>query len=120
ILVALPIRLFSPHSRVAHWCFDLYPDAAVAEGLVREAALPVRLLRRLLAAAYRRCGFIADLGPCMADRLRQVDPAARRVALTPWALAEPATPPAPDPATRRELFGDARLALLYSGSFGRA
>jgi glycosyltransferase involved in cell wall biosynthesis len=35
-------------------------------------------------------------------------------------LSEPAAPVAPDPKVRRELFGDARLTLLYSGNFGRA
>src|SRR5439155_22933525 len=47
-------------------------------------------------------------------------PGKKQVTLVPWALVEPASPPKPDPATRRELFGDAALTLLYSGNFGRA
>lgn len=120
VLAALPWRLFRPRAKIAHWCFDLYPDAAVAEGMLRRDAFTVRILRRLLSAAYRRCAFLADLGPCMARRLHDTEPSARCVTITPWALVEPDEPPPPELATRRELFGDASLGLLYSGSFGRA
>lgn len=120
VLAALPWRLFRPRATIVHWCFDLYPDAAVAEGMLKREALGVRLVERLMAAAYRRCEFIADLGPCMARRLARTAPGVRCLTITPWALIEPDPPPAPDPATRRELFGDAKLGLLYSGSFGRA
>jgi hypothetical protein len=40
--------------------------------------------------------------------------------ITPWALVEPREPAAIDPRERKQLFGDASLGLLYSGSFGRA
>jgi colanic acid biosynthesis glycosyl transferase WcaI len=40
--------------------------------------------------------------------------------IAPWALVEPKEPVAIDPWERQRLFGDAKLALLYSGSFGRA
>jgi len=120
VLTALPWRFFRTGTRVAHWCFDLYPEAALADGLLTEASVVVRLLKRLLAAAYRRCGLIADLGPCMRERLARYGSPARPVTLTPWALVEPPAPVVADPETRRELFGEARLGLLYSGNFGRA
>lgn len=120
VLSALPWRAARPGCAIAHWCFDLYPEAPIADGLVRADSWAVRLLRRLLAAAYRRCDLIADLGPCMAGLLRAYGSPARAVTLTPWALVEPDQPTEPDPATRADLFGDARLGLLYSGNFGRA
>lgn len=40
--------------------------------------------------------------------------------ITPWALVEPGEPAAIDLLERHRLFGEAHLALLYSGSFGRA
>lgn len=120
VLAAIPWRLFRPRSVIAHWCFDLYPDATVAEGMMRETSPIVRVLRWMTSIAYRRCNFIADLGPCMAARLKAQVPALRCETLTPWALVEPPAPLPADPAARRELFGDARLGLLYSGSFGRA
>lgn len=120
VLAALPWSLWRRRTKLAHWCHDLYPEAPVADGMARERAPAVRLLKSLLAQAYRRCGLVADLGPCMRERLGLYRPRGRQVTLTPWALAEPPRPVEPDPATRAELFGDAKLGLLYSGNFGRA
>src|SRR5580765_7396773 len=33
--------------QVAHWCFDLYPEAAVAEGMLTAGSLPVRLISKM-------------------------------------------------------------------------
>lgn len=119
VLVALPLKTLRRRVRIAHWCFDLHPECAIAEGMVREDALLTRLVRRLMASAYRRCDSIVDIGSCMRDRLRRYDHAALEATLAPWALEEPVTPLAVDPATRRALFGDAKLGLLYSGNFGQ-
>ncbi len=120
VLAALPWRFFRTGTRVAHWCHDLYPEAAVSDGLLREQSLPIKILKRFLASAYRRCGLIADLGSCMANLLRKYGSKANTATLTPWALVEPETTSAPDPAVRAKLFGEAKLGLLYSGNFGRA
>lgn len=120
VLATVPWAAVRQTARVAHWCHDLYPEAPVADGMLSPSGLPVRVLTRLLAAAYRRCDLLADLGPCMARRLAAYGSPARMATLTPWALVEPVAPAVPDPPTRRELFGDARLGLLYSGNFGRA
>jgi glycosyltransferase involved in cell wall biosynthesis len=120
VLASIPWRLFRPRATIAHWSFDLYPDAAVAEGLANERSLAVRLWRRLVAAALRRYDVVVDLGECMGRRLRRLEPACRPSTLTPWALAEPNDVPTANETIRRELFGDAPLGLLYSGSFGRA
>lgn len=119
VLAAIPWKAIR-RATVAHWAFDLYPEAPIANGMLREGSLPVRVLKWFLAAAYRRCDLIADLGPCMAKLLAAYRSPARSVTLTPWALTEPDAPVEPDPATRRDLFGDAKLGLLYSGNFGRA
>jgi glycosyltransferase involved in cell wall biosynthesis len=116
----LPWRFFRTQCRAAHWCHDLYPEAAVADGLLRERSIPVRVLKRLLAAAYRRCGLIADLGSCMGGLLKRYGSPARTVTLVPWALVEPPEVSEPDVAVRRSLFERAKLGLLYSGNFGRA
>jgi colanic acid biosynthesis glycosyl transferase WcaI len=42
-----------------------------------------------------------------------------RATLTPWALVESDAPAEPDPTVRREIFGDAKLGLLYAGSMAR-
>ncbi|HBJ34965.1 MAG TPA: hypothetical protein DDZ51_09440 [Planctomycetaceae bacterium] len=166
VLIAISWRLLRPNSRIIHWCHDLYPDAAVADGIVPDSARWVRLLRWMLGIAYRRCDVIADLGLCMRRRLQaasgevdrsdvatadrdrlpgtspetrspvtsspvtsSADAAAaaehhwwqgRYATLVPWSLVEPDRVQQPDLATRRELFGDHRLGMLYSGNFGRA
>jgi colanic acid biosynthesis glycosyl transferase WcaI len=120
VLVAIAWRLTRPGVKIAHWAFDLYPEAPVADGMLRADSLLVRGLRTALRVAYGCCDLIADLGTCMRRRLEEYQPRARKVTLVPWALSEPERPMSPDSAARQELFGAARLGLLYSGNFGRA
>lgn len=120
LLVALPWKLFRPRTRIAHWCFDLYPEAAVADGLVQRKSFFVHNLTSLMRRAYRRCSLIVDIGDCMRQRLKAYDSPAVSETIPPWALTEPEKPAGADPAERALLFGDATLTLLYSGSFGRA
>ena len=107
-------------TKLVHWCFDLYPDALFAEGIVREKSLPGSALKSLASSILGNQDLLANLGPCMANRLSQHAPQAEQMELTPWALVEPDSLPAGDPKVRAELFGTAKLGLLYSGSFGRA
>lgn len=119
VLVARLWRLLRPDVRLAHWCFDMYPEALVAAGMLPARSWTNRLLRRLVGAAYRCCDLVAELGPCMRQRLLQYGERPT-VTLVPWALVEPESLAAPDPAVRQAMFGDARLGLLYSGNFGQA
>ncbi len=112
-------RLFRPSVKRVHWAFDVYPDAAVADGRLRPGSLASRLLSRAAAAGVGAADLVADIGPCMRSLLPR-SPAARRETLPPWALVEPAAPLKADAGERRALFGDARLGILYSGSLGRA
>ena len=158
VLVAIPWRLFRPRARIIHWCHDLYPQAAVAEGIFKTDSWIVRGLNLLTGFAYARCDVIADLGACMREELRAASGERRtditdcpspppplpfpgrgeessdaplavpgrgeerpaRLTLTPWALVEPARVLEADEVVRGELFGDAKLGLLYSGNLGRA
>lgn len=69
VLVAIPWRILRPRARIIHWCHDVYPDAAVADGMISSDAFWVRRLRWLLSMAYARCDVIADLGGCMRELL---------------------------------------------------
>ena len=113
-------KLLRPRTRIAHWCFDLYPEAAVADGILRPGGWFTTLLKPVLAHAYRSCDLLGDLGPCMSHRIRAHGSKGRQVTLTPWALAEPALPVPINRTEREAIFGNSPLALLYSGSFGRA
>lgn len=147
VLVAIPWRILRPRSRIVHWCHDLYPQAAVADGMLRSDSRALGWLNWLLRRAYRRCDVIADLGPCMREQLiraggfadagdsaalagtagdaeaihaRQAIAGTTLTTLTPWSLVEPDQVVAADPRVRNEIFGEARLGLLYSGNLGRA
>ena len=120
ILVAPFWRIFRPRTKIVTWCFDLHPEAAYAEGVLRPSSVWASLLRRILIRAYASCDLIVDIGSCMRSLLNSYRAPALHTTLVPWALHEPAAFPAPRPAERSAIFGTARLALLYSGSFGRA
>jgi len=107
-------------THVVHWCFDLYPEAALAGGMANPNSLLIRVLSAALRLAYQSCDMIVDLGTCMSQRLENYAPAARKMTVIPWALLEPLSPLRTDLAERKSLFGDAQLALLYSGNYGLA
>ncbi|MCX6595991.1 MAG: glycosyltransferase family 4 protein [Acidobacteria bacterium] len=119
-LVALFWRVCRPNVRIVHWCFDLFPEAAIVDGLLREGSAFVRLVKWLLERAYACCDLIVDIGACMRTLLQKYGSRAAVETIPPWALAEPAGPAQVDEDERASLFGDASLGLLYSGNFGRA
>lgn len=120
VLVARVWKRLRPQTRIAHWCFDVYPEAAIAEEVLREQSWSVRLVRQMLRPAYHSCDLIADLGHCMREVLEAYSPSSPKVTLTPWALHEPPEVAEADVEMRKKLFGEARLGILYSGNFGRA
>ena len=68
--VAIPLRAARPDTSIIHWCFDVYPDAGEAEwsGVARLLSPPARAI---MAAAYRCCDAVVDLGPDMRARLER-------------------------------------------------
>ncbi len=120
VLVARVWRLVRPKVVIAHWCFDLYPEAAIADGLLRQDSLLVKFLKKLLRPAYRSCDLVVDIGSCMSERLRAYGHTAEEATLVPWALYEPESLSPLDADVRLPLFGDSKLGLMYSGNFGRA
>src|SRR5690242_4922454 len=47
-IVAVVWKFLRPRVRLVHWCFDLYPEAAVADGVLRDGTLLVRFLKIML------------------------------------------------------------------------
>ena len=106
---------------IAFWCYDLYPEAILANGASPPVRWAARRLKGFMKMAYQSVDLIADLGPCMRRRLDLYSPKAVRATLTPWALLEPGQIHPPDSETREQLFGrEAALTLLYSGNMGKA
>ncbi|SUS07986.1 Glycosyltransferase [uncultured Defluviicoccus sp.] len=114
------LKLISPASRVIFWCFDLYPDALAADKPAGRRAILARVCARAMRFTYRYLDVCVDIGPCMRERLAAYRPRGEAVTLTPWALVEPGSVREPDPVVRKQIFGDASLALLYSGNLGHA
>lgn len=119
-LVSLVWKIFRPRTRLVHWCFDLYPEAAVAAGVLKKGSLVLRLCENIIGAAYRKFNLIVDIGSCMRERLRYYQSNGATETIPPWALVEPSRPASIAEAERQELFGRADLCLLYSGNFGLA
>jgi hypothetical protein len=122
LAIAPVVRRLRPRTTIVHWCFDLYPEAIVADGTSRATSALLPGARGLMARGYAACDAIVDLGPRMRERLAAYGSNARRETIVPWALVEPARSPEPrSPEVREALFGkDAKLGLLYSGTLGRA
>ena len=130
------LKFLRPKAKLVHWCFDLYPEAAVADGIMGTNNPLVKLLKYGLKRAYKKCDLVVDLGPCMREKLEaygigkepQTTPLegegkkreTKMVTLTPWALEEPSSPLPFDSHERSQLFGHSHLGLLYSGTLGRA
>jgi len=113
------LRRLLPGAALVHWCFDVYPEAIAAEGGNPAVRALVPIARQLMKWSYGAYDELVDIGPRMRERLAEYGPAAQRTAV-PWALAEPPRPAAAEPRVRAELYGPAKLALLYSGTMGRA
>lgn len=112
-------RLMNRKVRLIHWAFDIYPEAILVNS-PRWMKLLARLTSPFAWFAYRFVDDMVDIGGCMRELLLRYRHRARCATLTPWALAEPAAIPDPDPVIRRELFGEAKVGVLYSGTVGYA
>ncbi len=82
---------------LVYWCFDLFPEAILADGASRPVRWLARGVQPFIKRTYRSVDLMVDLGLCMRKRLNLYNHSARRETLTPWALLEPEAPEQPDP-----------------------
>jgi glycosyltransferase involved in cell wall biosynthesis len=120
IYLILPfLKLFKRKSKLIMWGFDLYPEAIIVSG-----GFTWRLMGRLITPITKFCYSMLDvivvIGPCMRSRYRMYNHEAHEETLTPWSFVEPNKIPEKDQTTRNELFGNAKVGLLYSGTIGQA
>lgn len=120
VLLAPIWRYFKPKTTIVHWCFDLYPEAAYADGILARDGLLAWILQQVLKSSYKACDLVIDIGQCMRQLLLKYDESMRLATCVPWALAEPQYPVGIANAEREAVFGCAKLAMIYSGTFGRA
>ncbi len=120
VLAVIAWRCFKPKTKIVHWCFDLYPEAAYADEILSGAGLIAGALAWLMRRAYRHCDLVVDIGPRMREMLELYGPVRQRDTIVPWAQVEPVAVVNPSATDKRDVFGSESLTLLYSGSFGRA
>ena len=99
---------------------ELYPDIAIALGVVRNRTV-IRLLYALERFVYRRAAVIAPIAGRMRDRLLEKGVPADKVVLLPNFVDADALVPVPAPNTlTRELGLDGRFIVSYAGNLGPA
>jgi colanic acid biosynthesis glycosyl transferase WcaI len=113
------IRLFKRKSKILMWGFDLYPEAITNSGgkIWKFMGAAIKPLAKF---CYSKLDVIVDIGPCMRDIYRSYKHTAKETTLPPWSFVEPIELLKTHNQTRLNLFGDAKLTLLYSGTIGNA
>ena len=120
ILLAPWIKFVSRRMKVATWYFDVYPDALVADRIIKASGAPNQFLTRIERIAWKHVDLFIDLGHCMRSLLQPRAKHALGITVYPWSLLEPSDIDAPDPSLRQRLFHDAKIGFLYSGNLGHA
>jgi len=113
------VKLLKRRSKIAYWGYDLYPEAIIASKMGFVSSLAC-LIKPVTGFCYRQVDLMVDIGPCMRKVLLSYRDLARCETLVPWALAEPQNIPSPDENIRINLFGKCSIAILYSGTIGKA
>ena len=118
VLVAARVRGF----RVAAWVQDVYPQLAVALGVMAPGTAASRGLHALAARLLKGCDAVVTLAPGMSRVITAMGVDERRVVhVHNWADAGSVTPVARDanPFVREHGLAG-RFVVLYSGTAGRA
>ena len=117
---ALPfIRLFNRKSKIFLWGFDLYPEAIIVTGGILWKVLG-KIVKPFARYCYKQIDVIVDIGACMKRIYKSYVPNIKTRTLPPWSFIEPSAIESPDNKTRKDLFGSAKVTLLYSGTIGNA
>jgi len=121
IFLILPIlRILFRKSKLFVWVFDLYPDAIYAS-INMEIMILKKVTNRILKYCYSKADVIIDIGPCMRRKILKYSPdIATFHTLTPWSFVEFRNFEDPHIETRKTLFKDSTLAILYTGTIGNA
>jgi colanic acid biosynthesis glycosyl transferase WcaI len=120
-LVLAPwIKFVSRSTKVATWYFDVYPDALVADRMIKHSGMVNGILRAIERRAWKGVDLIFDLGHCMQNLLKSRATNAKSLTIYPWSLLEPSEINSPSAEVRNKLFGTAKIGLLYSGNLGHA
>ena len=114
------IRLVQKKSNIYYWCFDLFPEAILANKKSLLNTALGYLITPALNLCYKYCDGILDLGHSMRRHLQKYPSVPPLKTITPWALVEPIAPKKEYSAFHNhKLFGTAELKILYSGTLAK-
>lgn len=107
-------------TRIVYWTMDLYPDVAVAAGLMRRGSLTWRILQWIDRICLRNSDRVVALGQCMKEVVvdKGANPQSVRT-ICVWSGAETFVQRArlENPLRKAWDIGD-RFTILYVGNFG--
>lgn len=118
-LLGLAIRLVR-RSKFVYWVMDLYPDAPVACGVMKETSLVTRFFEWLNRLSLRRADRVVVLGRCMEERIRAKGVLGDHVVhIGVWSPEEPTAEIRHEDNPYRKEWGlGDRFVVMYSGNFG--
>ena len=106
-------------TRFVLWVMDVYPEVAVAYGVIRKRGLLNRLCTGLSRLLYSRAAVIISLGQVMAERL--VEAGAKRekiITAHNWAVGEQYPREQMSAQLRQRWNLNGEVTLMYSGNLG--
>ncbi len=120
IYLMLPwLRIIMKKSKIFLWSFDLYPEAIFAN-LSTYSKFFTSISGNIANYCYTKLDAVIDIGPCMRNRIVSYSDRIKFYTLTPWSFVEQISLEMPHVQTRKNLFGDASLTVLYTGTIGNA
>ncbi len=120
-LVGWLLRLFRG-TKFVYWVMDLYPDAAVACGVMKPRGLSTRFFEALNRFCLRRADRTVVLGRCMLERVREKGIDGDHLQhIGVWSDQGEIRPVPRETNPYREEWGlGNRFVIMYSGNFGLA
>lgn len=102
------------------WMMDLYPEVAIAVGLLREGSPACEAFRAIDRACLSRADAVVVLGDRMRERLSRKGCSIRRIeTINVWSDGDEIQPqPAPGSPLRARWGLEGKFVIQYSGNFG--
>jgi colanic acid biosynthesis glycosyl transferase WcaI len=120
IFLIIPwLRFIFRKSKLFIWSFDLYPEAILAELNINNIFIS-KVANHVAKFCYSKLDAVIDIGPCMKERMIKYSSKLKFHTLTPWSFVENNNIDYVHIQTRKKLFNDARLTILYTGTVGNA
>ena len=107
-------------TRLVLWTMDLYPEIAVAYGVLKKGSLLHKCLARISRWIYRCASVIVSLGEIMTEKLVEAGAKEKKIiTVHNWVPGEIVRPISSDNSVLRHEWNlDGHVTLMYSGNLG--